>query len=103
MQNKIGSKIKNLRKQKGYNLKKLAALTDSCESYIWRLENKNTRFSIEKLSKIADQLDTTVEYLIDIDSNITLESASDIRFYREYQKMDDNAKSKVRWFVKLCL
>ena len=37
----LGRKIRELRKEKGYTLEKLAELADSSKSYIWELENKN--------------------------------------------------------------
>ena len=61
----LGEKIRLLRKKKGYSLDKLAELTESSKSYIWELENKNpSRPSADKLGKIANQLDTTIEYLL---------------------------------------
>ena len=75
----LGVKIKELREQKGYTLEKLAELTDSSKSYIWELENKAPpRPSAEKVSKIAEQLGVTIEYLLDDQANITLENATDV-------------------------
>jgi transcriptional regulator with XRE-family HTH domain len=98
----LGEKIYRLRKQKGYSLDKLAELTDSSKSYIWELENKKPpRPSADKLTKIAQHLDTTLEYLLDRDEIISTEDAADVRFYRQYRKMDPATKSKIRQMVKL--
>ncbi len=98
----LGTKIKELRDKKGYTLEKLAELTDSSKSYIWELENKAPpRPSAEKISKIAKQLGVTIEYLLDDQASITLENATDARFYRKYQQMDEKTKSKIRTFVDL--
>ena len=98
----LGSKIKELRGQKGYTLKKLADLTGSSKSYIWELENRNPpRPSAEKISKIAEQLGVTMEYLLDAEANITQEDANDAKFYRKYQQMDEKTKSKIRSFLGL--
>lgn len=98
----LGSKIKELRSSKGYTLEKLAELTNSSKSYIWELENKHPpRPSAEKVSKIAEQLGVTIEYLLDNEENITLEDATDARFYRKYQKMDVKTKEKIRSFMDL--
>lgn len=98
----LGSKIKELRTAKGYTLEKLAALTGSSKSYIWELENKSPpRPSAEKVSKIAEQLGVTIEYLMDSEASITVENASDARFYRKYQQMDEKTKVKIRSFVDL--
>jgi len=98
----LGSKIKKLREKKQYTLEKLAELTDSSKSYIWELENKNLpRPSADKVSKIAEQLGVTIEYLLDNEATITVEDAADARFYRKYQQMDEKTKTKIRSFVEL--
>lgn len=100
--NILGEKIRKLRKEKGLTLDKLADLTGSSKSYIWELENKHPpRPSAEKLAKIAEQLDTTIEYLLDEGDELSQEDAADARFYRQYRKMDSAAKAKVRQIIKL--
>ncbi|GGD84531.1 transcriptional regulator [Tsuneonella deserti] len=102
MQNTLGEKIRKLRKDKGYTLDKLAELTESSKSYIWELENKNPpRPSAEKLAKIADKLDTTIEFLLDEGESVSAEEAADAQFYRQYRKMDSSTKEKIRRMVKL--
>ncbi|MDP2142248.1 MAG: helix-turn-helix transcriptional regulator [Gammaproteobacteria bacterium] len=96
----LGSKIKKLRDEKGYTLEKLADLAESSKSYIWELENKAPpRPSAEKLSKIAEHLGVTIEYLLDSDSGITKEAAEDAHFYRKYQKMDEKTKDMLKAMV----
>ncbi|MBL4761815.1 MAG: helix-turn-helix transcriptional regulator [Gammaproteobacteria bacterium] len=98
----LGSKIKKLRESKGYTLEKLAELTRSSKSYIWELENKNPpRPSADKVSIIALKLGVTIEYLLDTENNLTQESAEDALFYRNYKKMDDKTKMKIRTMVDL--
>ncbi len=98
----LGTKIKELRDKKKYTLEKLAELTGSSKSYIWELENKAPpRPSAEKISKIAFHLGVTIEYLLDEESNITMEDAKDARFYRKYQQMDDKTKAKIRSLVDM--
>ncbi|KZD07363.1 helix-turn-helix domain-containing protein [Oceanibaculum pacificum] len=98
----LGERIRRLRTQKGYTLDQLAELADSSKSYIWELENKNPpRPSAEKLAKIAEQLDTTIEYLLEGDEKITEDDAADASFYRQYRKMDSATKAKIRQMVKL--
>ena len=99
MSNLLGERICNLRKKKGFTLDKLAELTDSSKSYIWELENRTPpRPSAEKLSKIADHLDTTIEHLL---GNEEQDDATDARFYRAYQQMPAETKEKIRKMVKL--
>lgn len=102
MTNTLGEKIRRLRKEKQQTLDKLAELTGSSKSYIWELENKNPpRPSAEKLAKIAQQLDTTLDYLLDDAGSVSKEEARDVRFYREYRQMDAGTKEKIRQMVKL--
>lgn len=102
MANTLGEKIRKLRKKKGLSLDKLAELTSSSKSYIWELENKAPpRPSAEKLAKIAEKLDTTIEYLLDEGETLTEEDAADASFYREYRKMPEATKEKIRQMVKL--
>jgi transcriptional regulator with XRE-family HTH domain len=98
----LGDKIRRLRKEKGYSLDKLAELSESSKSYIWELENKNPpRPSADKLAKIADQLDTTIEYLLDEGEALSSEDAADAKFYRQYRQMDEVTRAKIRKMVKL--
>ncbi len=102
MTNILGEKIRKLRKEKGYTLDKLAELSESSKSYIWELENKNPpRPSAEKLAKIAEKLDTTIEFLLDEGEEVSKEEAADAQFYRQYRKMDTVTKDKIRQMVKL--
>jgi transcriptional regulator with XRE-family HTH domain len=98
----LGDKIRRLRKEKGYSLDKLAELSESSKSYIWELENKNPpRPSADKLAKIADKLDTTIEYLLDEGEALSSEDAADAKFYRQYRQMDEATRAKIRKMVKL--
>lgn len=102
MTSALGDKIRRLRKKQGLTLDKLAELTDSSKSYIWELENKNPpRPSAEKITKIAEKLGTTIEFLMDEGEDVAEEDAADANFYRKYQKMDPVTKGKIRKMVKL--
>jgi len=102
LQNVLGDKIRKLRKESGLTLDQLAELTGSSKSYIWELENKTPpRPSAEKLSKIAEKLGTTIEFLLDEGEEVAQADAADARFYRDYQKMDTTTKAKIRRMVKL--
>lgn len=102
MANVLGEKIRQLRKEKKMTLDKLAELTGSSKSYIWELENKNPpRPSAEKLARIAEQLEVTIDYLLDEKNEIQEEDAVDAQFYRKYKQMDAETKDKIRQMVKL--
>lgn len=98
----LGERIRRLRMQMGLTLDRLAELTNSSKSYIWELENKNPpRPSAAKLAKIADKLETTLEYILEGEEKVTEGDATDTKFYRQYQKMDPTTKAKIRQMVKL--
>ena len=102
MNTALGEKIRMRRKELGLTLEQLAGLSDSSKSYIWELENKNPpRPSAEKLSKIAEQLGVTIEYLLGQDKKITEIDAKDEMFFRKYRRMDPSIKSKIRKMVDL--
>ena len=93
----LGTKIRELRKAKGYTLDKLAELAESSKSYIWELENKDPpRPSADKVAKIAAALDVTADYLIDTTASVQVEDATDNAFFRKYRNMDPATKEKIR-------
>ena len=98
----LGEKLRELRKERGLTLEQLAEATDSSKSYIWELENRSPpRPSAEKLSKIAQQLGTTIEYLLDDQGDVSPADAADASFYRKYRKLDAPTKQKIRQMVDL--
>jgi transcriptional regulator with XRE-family HTH domain len=98
----LGQKLRKLRKEMDLTLDELAERTGSSKSYIWELENKNPpRPSAEKLAKIATELNTTMEFLLDDEEKVGKEEATDASFYRKYRKLDPLVKSKIRQMVKL--
>jgi len=99
---RLGEKLKELRKKAGLTLDELADKSDSSKSYIWELENRpDSRPSAEKLQRVADILDTTLEYLLDNRDQVTREDARDQAFYREYKGLDEPTKAKIRETLKL--
>lgn len=98
----LGTKIRELRKEKGYTLEKLAELTESSKSYIWELENKDPpRPSADKVARIAAALGVTTDYLVDLTATVKVEDAADQAFYRKYRDMDPATKNKIRRMVDL--
>ena len=63
----IGERIKKLRKEKNLTLEEFGKLVNRSVSSLSRLENgKNTTWDPEFVKKIADELDTTISYLMGI-------------------------------------
>ncbi|MDL4841809.1 helix-turn-helix domain-containing protein [Aquibacillus rhizosphaerae] len=61
----IGERIRNTRRKKGYSITKLATLAGISKSYLSYIERDiQQNPSLQVLSKIADTLDTSIEYLL---------------------------------------
>ena len=101
MTTSLGAKIKRHRKEKGYSLDKLAALTDSSKSYLWELENRETRKpSGEKLTRIAQALEVTTDYLLD-DSEEPGDEVLKEAFYRSFKKLDLDDQEKIKQMIDM--
>lgn len=93
----LGRKVNALRRSKGLSLDDLAQLTGSSKSYMWELENKAVaRPSAEKLSRIAEALEVTAEFLLDESRTEPADEEADKAFYRKYQGLDPATKSKIK-------
>lgn len=61
----IGERIKNTREKKGFSLTELAKRADVSKSYLSYIEREvKINPSLQFLSKLANSLDTSVEYLL---------------------------------------
>jgi len=95
----LGDKIRKHRREKGFSLDKLAKLTDSSKSYLWELENRDTRRpSGEKLTRIADALSVTTDYLLD-ESAEPNENVLREAFFRKFNKLDPNDQKKIEQMI----
>lgn len=101
MTTSLGAKIKRHRQEKGYSLDKLAELTDSSKSYIWELENRDTRKpSGEKLTRIAQALEVTTDYLLDD----TAEPGDEVlkeAFFRKFSKLKPEDQEKIQQMIDM--
>lgn len=97
----LGKKIRKLRKEKGLSLNKLAEMTHTSKSYLWELENINSRNPTkDKLVKISQALDVTIDYLIDDESNLNntmLEKA----FFKKFKKLSTQNRKKIEQIIDL--
>ena len=57
--------------------------------------------SAEKLSKVADKLGVTIEYLLADGATVSEEDAEDTAFFQKYRRMDPGAKAKLRCLVDI--
>jgi transcriptional regulator with XRE-family HTH domain len=99
MPSSFGEKIRKHRQEKGYSLDQLAELTDSSKSYLWELENRDTRKpSAEKLTRIAQALSVTTDYLLD-DSARPNEGVLKEAFFRKFNKLDPEDQRKIEQLI----
>ncbi len=97
----LGDKIRAERKRLKLTLDKLAEKTDSSKSYIWELENRPVvRPSAEKISKIAEVLEVTVEYLLDDGRQTPTKSDADEVFFRRIGQLDPTKRAQLEKFLK---
>ncbi|MEO5347940.1 MAG: helix-turn-helix domain-containing protein [Magnetococcus sp. YQC-9] len=102
MATETGEKVRALRKEKGLTLDELALMTGTSKSRIWELENRdNARPTAEKIHRIAEALGVTPEYLMSSGSEPPNEEEVDRAFYRQYKRMPDETRRKIRAMVKL--
>lgn len=101
MTTSLGAKIKRHRQERGYSLDKLAELTDSSKSYIWELENRDARKpSGEKLTRIAQALEVTTDYLLD-ESEEPGDAVLKEAFFRKFSKLDPDDQQKINQMIDM--
>jgi transcriptional regulator with XRE-family HTH domain len=97
MATRLGEKLHELRKQKKLTLEALAEQAGLSKSYLWELENRESQKpSAEKLTALADALGVAVSYFIEEDVRAPEERHLDEAFFRNYQKLDIDAKEQLR-------
>jgi transcriptional regulator with XRE-family HTH domain len=70
-------------------------------SYLWELENRDTRKpSAEKLTKIAEALSVTTDYLLD-DSAEPGEEVVKEAFFRKLSKLEPGDRRKIEQLVDM--
>ena len=94
--NLLKIKLRQLRSDKKISLDKLSEETNISKSYLWELENRdNVSPSAEKLSKIADALGVTLDFLLDHGSEQPDQGVIREAFFRKFDRLDDDAKKRV--------
>lgn len=61
---KIGKRIRDLRRQQGYTQETLAEAVDLSAPFISHIERASKKASLETISRIAAALNVTVDYLL---------------------------------------
>lgn len=97
MPTRLGEKLRDLRKERGLTLDKLAEMASLSKSYLWELENRESqRPSAEKLTALADALGVAATYFLEEDVRAPEERHLDEAFFRNYQKLEPDAKEQLR-------
>ena len=93
----LGTKIRQLRKEKGLSLDQLAAMAETSKSYLWELENRETANpTMDKVSKIAEKLGVTAEFLLNDGQEDHSAEDADRASFRKYQKLPSPTKKKLQ-------
>lgn len=96
----LGDRIRQLRKGVPMTLEALAQKINSSKSYVWEIENKDVaRPSAEKLTLVANALETTVDYLLQGSNVIDAEEARDQAFYRKYMNQQPTKRRQMQKFL----
>ena len=94
MATRLGEKLRDLRKQRGLTLEKLADMAGLSKSYLWELENRESqRPSAEKLTALADALGVGTSFFLEDDLR---ERHLDDAFFRGYKNLEPDAKAQLR-------
>lgn len=93
----LGNKIRQLRKEQGLSLDQLAVKAETSKSYLWELENRETANpTLDKVSKIAEKLGVTAEFLLNDEQVAHSAEDADKAFFRKYQKLPAPTKKKIQ-------
>jgi transcriptional regulator with XRE-family HTH domain len=96
----LKDKLREHRKKLGYSLDELARLSDSSKSYLWELENREERKpSAEKLTKIAEVLKVTTDYLLDEKAEMN-DGQMKEAFFRKFNRLDDGDKKRIEDMIE---
>jgi transcriptional regulator with XRE-family HTH domain len=95
--NKLGSRIIELRKAKNWSQSDLAAKVGVSYAQIGRYETKDAQPPAAVVKKIADALDTTVDFLLNGNTEdkakASLVDAEVIRYFKEVDNLPADDKS----------
>src|SRR5882762_2706295 len=101
MASRLGEKLRKLRKDNGFTLDALAEKSGLSKSYLWELENRESqRPSAEKLTALANVFGVSATFFIEDDVRTPLARHRDEGFYRDYQRLDADAKEQLHKILK---
>ncbi|PKO97701.1 MAG: hypothetical protein CVU14_09930 [Bacteroidetes bacterium HGW-Bacteroidetes-9] len=93
----LGERIQEIRKQKNITQQKLAEMISVSKSMINRYENKGVQPPADILNKLADVLQTSVDFLIngntDEKAKASLKNVELLQRFKEIEAMPDREQS----------
>lgn len=102
-QNRLSERIKSLRKEKGVSQTIMAKEVGVSYSQYSRYEARDAQPPAETLKRIADYLDTSVDFLLYGDTNQkaqeTLKDTELIKHFKEVEALPENEKYTVLKFL----
>ena len=103
MKQLIGDRVKELRNLKNLSQQELADKIKLSKSQMNRYENRGVQPPADVLNKLADILDTTVDFLINGDSNqkakATLKDAELLQQFKAIEEMNENDKNVIKTLI----
>jgi transcriptional regulator with XRE-family HTH domain len=99
----LGQRIIELRKKKNLSQTDLAQMVGLSYAQIGRYETKGSQPPAEALKKIAEALDTTVDYLVNGDTDEKAKSALKdselLQQFRAVEQMDDDDRNTIKKLI----
>jgi len=99
----LGKRILELRRRKNFSQTDLANAVGVSYAQIGRYETKNTQPPAEVLKKIADTLDTTVDFLISGDTNEKAKSALKdselLQQFKAVEQMNEDDRTVIKKLI----
>lgn len=96
-------KIKNIRKKKGYPHEYMAHLLNMSQPAYSKIENSETKLSVDRLFKISEILETPVENFLDINPNTIYHQTlnDNAIIYQDFENLYQDNKEKTEKIVQL--
>ena len=89
----FGSRLRDCRKEKGFSQNELAGLLNTNHSVIGKYERDDVKPSIDAVKRLADELDTTVAYLIgEAESDTLFKDPDMLRRLKEINSLPNKDK-----------
>lgn len=99
----FAERLKNLRKKSGYSQKEFAELVNLHQVQYGRYERGDSRPYADTLTKIADALGVSTDYLLEGQEEdaivADMEDKELLRLFTEIEKLDPEVKEKVKYML----